>query len=84
MYADGLGVPQNPSKAMELYQRAAEGGEFFAQIELGRAFSRGSAVAVDRVEALRWYSAAASQEAIVEDCEELREAKAYLADSAGD
>ncbi len=50
-----------------------------AQIELGRIFSRGLGVGVDPEAALRWFSAAAAQEGRVEDGEELREAKTYIA-----
>jgi TPR repeat protein len=41
-------------------------------------YSRGLGIPADSSAALRWYSAAASQEGRVADCEELREAKAYV------
>ena len=63
---------------MRLYKAAAERGEFMAQIELGRMFSRGLGVKADPDAALTWFSAATAQEGRVEDGEELREAKAYI------
>jgi TPR repeat protein len=46
--------------------------------ELGRMFSQGIDVPIDREAALRWYSVAASQESIVAERKDLQEAKAYL------
>ena len=73
MYRDGLGIPQDAAEALRLYEVAARAGEFFAQIELGRAFS-----GVDPGEALRWYAAAAAHEDSTSECDELREAKAFV------
>ena len=78
IYAEGLGTAKNISEALRLYEAAANAGEFLAQIELGRMYSRGIGTAVDREKALRWYEAAAAQEEAVSDCEELREAKAFV------
>jgi TPR repeat protein len=77
MYAQGLGTTKNIADAIRLYDTAAKAGEFLAQIELGRIYSRGIGVPADPDAARRWYSAAAAQEASVGDCEELQEAKAY-------
>lgn len=66
--------------AVRLHEAAAEAGEFRAQIELGRIYSRGVGVQADPNEARKWYSAAAAQEANVSECEEFQEAKAYLQD----
>jgi len=79
MHALGLGIPKNLSEAVRLYETAAEAGEFLAQIELGRIYSRGVGVSANPGAARRWYSAAAAQEASVGECEELQEAKAYVA-----
>jgi TPR repeat protein len=79
MYAEGLGLPKDLPQAVHLYEKAAKTGEFLAQIELGRIYSRGLGVAADPEAAIRWYSAAAAQEGRVEKCEELEEAKAYVA-----
>jgi uncharacterized protein len=79
MYMEGLGVSKDFPRALGLYGRAARRGEFFAQIELGRIYSRGiGAVSQDHNAAEKWYSAAAAQEGTITDCEELREAKAFL------
>jgi uncharacterized protein len=77
MHAEGLGIPKDPHEAIRLYESIGE-VEFLAAIELGRIYSRGVGVAVDKVNASRWYSAAVAQEDRVADCDELREAKAYL------
>jgi TPR repeat protein len=79
MYAEGLGIPKNLPEAIRLYEAAAKAGEFFAQVELGRIYSRGVGVRPDPEAALRWYSTAAAQEGSVGDCDELQEAKAYVA-----
>jgi TPR repeat protein len=63
-----------------LYESAANRGEFLAQIELGRMYASGNmGVQADAALALKWYAAAAGQEERVEECDELEEAKAYLA-----
>jgi TPR repeat protein len=77
MYAEGLGISREPREAIRLYESIGE-VEFLAAIELGRIYSRGVGVGVDREKAFRWYSTAAAQEIHVPDCDELREAKAYL------
>jgi TPR repeat protein len=82
MYAGGLGIAKNQDEAISLYQAAANAREFLAQIELGRIFSQGIDVPIDREAALRWYSVAASQESIVAERKELQEAKAYLRSAA--
>ena len=79
MHADGLGVPKDLAEALRLYKSAAEQGEFLAQIELGRIFSRGLSVTVDPHAALRRYSAAVAQQNSVGDGEDIQEAKAYIA-----
>jgi TPR repeat protein len=67
------------AEAVRLYEAAAEAGEFFAQIELGRIYARAVDVPANPSAARKWYSAAVAQADRVFDCEELREAKAYLA-----
>jgi len=78
MFAEGLGVPQDLGEARRLYELAAERGEFLAQIELGRVYSRGVGVSIDHSRATRWYAAALAQEGEIVDCEELSEARVYL------
>jgi TPR repeat protein len=77
MHAQGLGIPRNPHEAIRLYESVGD-FEFLAAIELGRIFSGGVGVALDEANASRWYLAAVAQEDRVADCDELREAKAYL------
>ena len=78
MYANGLGVPKNPHEAIRLYETVGQ-AEFLAAVELGRIYSRGLGVPTDFKKALRWYLAAIAQENSVSDSEELREAKAHVA-----
>jgi TPR repeat protein len=78
MHAEGLGIPHNPTAAIRLYEEAAKAGEFQAQIELGRVYSRGTFVKRDPQAALHWYSIAAAQEGRIGNCDELREAMAYI------
>jgi TPR repeat protein len=82
MHADGLGVPKNVPEAIPLYEGAASAGEFLAQVALGRLYSRGDEIPANPVAALRWYSAAVAQQHRVGDCEELQEAKGYVAKAA--
>jgi len=77
MYEGGLGVDRDMGKAVQLYHSASS-REFLAMIALGRIYSRGTDLPPDPGEASRYYSAAIDWEAIVGDCEELREAKAYV------
>lgn len=77
MYAQGLGTPQDIAKAVQLYERV-ENVEFFAAIALGRTYSNGLGVPVDRDRAFKWYSVAAGFEGRVTDCDELREATIYV------
>jgi TPR repeat protein len=79
MYAEGLGIPKNLPEAIRLYEAAAKAGEFFAQVDLARLYSKGTGVPADKDAARKWYSAAAAQADRVADCEELREAKVYVA-----
>lgn len=79
MHAGGLGVPKDLARGVAALPGIGRAGEFLAQIELGRIFSRGRGVAIDPDAALRWYSAAAAQESCVEDGEDIEEAKAYVA-----
>lgn len=82
MYAQGLGIPKDVPEAVRHYEKAASAGEFpsLAElVELGRIYSRGVDVPADPDAALRWYSEAAACEGNVPDCQELHEAKAYLA-----
>jgi uncharacterized protein len=79
MHAEGLWTAKNLAEAIRLYEAAGNAGDFFAQIELGRIYSRGAGVPPDLEVALKWYSAAAVQESTVGTCEELQEAKAYVA-----
>jgi uncharacterized protein len=77
MHAEGLGTRRNVPEAIRLYKTVAA-VEFLAPVELGRIYSRGLGVPSDAHEALKWYTAAAESKGIG-DCEELREAKEYVA-----
>jgi TPR repeat protein len=78
MCAGGLGTAKNLPEAIRLYEGAAEAGEFLAQVELARIHARGVGVPANPEVARKWYTAAAAQEASVGDCEERREATAYV------
>lgn len=71
-------------EALRLFERASAGGEFFAMMELGRAYANGVGVVADSELARRWFSAAVAEKNELEGCdEELREAKAYLQSAEG-
>ena len=76
MHAEGLGTRRNVHEAIRLYKSVAN-VEFLASAEPGRIYSRGLGVPTDPDEALKWYTAAAEWKGI-DDCEELREAKAFV------
>jgi TPR repeat protein len=78
MYEEGLGVEKDMAEAIRLYKAVAK-VEFFAQIALGRIYSSGKSVAADRAVALRYYSLAAGWGNRVVDCEEMREAREFVA-----
>jgi TPR repeat protein len=81
MLAEGLGVEKNMAEAIPLFKSAARTGEFSAQIELGRIYSRGTDVPVDHAAAFNWYSAALAQSDSIDDCEEMEEARKYIANT---
>jgi TPR repeat protein len=78
MHFEGLGLPKDVTRAIHSYELAACAGEFVAQIELGRIYSRGTDIPTDPSAALKWYSTAAEQEHRLESCEEIAEAKEYI------
>lgn len=57
MYAQGLGIPQDIHKAIELYERVGN-VEFFAALELGRIYAKGLGLPANQRKAFEWYSAA--------------------------
>jgi uncharacterized protein len=75
MYSHGLGVDADLNVASRLAESAAQAGEFLAQVEFARICLRRN----DRDSALQWFQAAAAQAENLEDCEELQEARAYIA-----
>ncbi len=83
MYEKGLGIPRNLPEAIRLLEAVAKpldsSDAFAARIELGRIYSSGSGMSVDTANALRWYRAAIALASDDEDSEDLREAKAYVA-----
>ncbi len=61
MYDRGKGVPQDYQEAVRWYQKAAEQGHAWAQVNLGLMYARGQGLAQDYVQAYRWYTLAAGQ-----------------------
>lgn len=60
-YANGSGVNQNYSMAVEYWRKAAELGHSGAQRRLGFAYAHGQGVVHDNAAALMWYRKAAAQ-----------------------
>lgn len=58
-FAEGRGVPVNPSQAVQWYQRAAAQGLAPAQYRLGSMYEKGHGVTQDRSAARIWYQRAA-------------------------
>jgi hypothetical protein len=60
-YETGLGVPQNYIAAADLYRRAAELGDPFAQSRLGLSYDRGHGVPKDFILSYKWLDLAAAR-----------------------
>ncbi len=61
LYQNGIGVPQDFAKAVELYQKAARQGNAAAQNNLGMMYEQGTGVPEDLVLAYAWLNLAAAQ-----------------------
>ena len=61
MYAKGIGVKPDLTKAAEWYQKAAEQGVVPAQYNLALLYSNGDGVAKDSALALKWFQKAAER-----------------------
>lgn len=59
MYEQGLGVAQNPRRALRNYASAAEQGSIESMTALGRLFSNGVLLGKNYKEAFRWFHQAA-------------------------
>ena len=51
-------MPQDYAKAAEWYTIAADHGDPYAQYKVGRAYTRGTGVPIDRVQAYKWLTIA--------------------------
>ncbi len=60
-YETGMGVPQNYLAAADLYQRAAEQGDSFAQSRLGLSYDKGHGVPSDYILAYKWLNLATAR-----------------------
>jgi uncharacterized protein len=60
-YEAGLGVPQNYVAAADLYQRAAQQGDSFAQCRLGLSYDKGHGVPPDYILAYKWLDLATAR-----------------------
>jgi hypothetical protein len=58
MYEFGQKLPQDYAKSAAWYRIAADQGDGYAQYMLGRAYTRGVGVPIDRVQAYKWLSLA--------------------------
>jgi uncharacterized protein len=81
MYANGLGVDRDVTKAIQLYEQVGA-VEFFAALELARIYANGVDHPRDSVKAVKWYSVVVSfgDEKFDHDSlgEEINEARAYI------
>jgi TPR repeat protein len=55
MYEEGLGVTQDITRAVELYEQAAQIDHLYALLNLARIYRNGKGVAVDLSRAEQWY-----------------------------
>jgi len=61
MYELGKGVPQDPSRSVVYYRKAAEMGDVYAQFNLAVSYDTGFGVPMNFHEAVKWYRRAAEQ-----------------------
>ena len=60
-YENGFGVPQNYIAAADLYLRAAEQGDPFAQAQLGLSYDKGHGVPIDLILSYKWLDLATAR-----------------------
>ena len=60
-YENGFGVPQNYIAAADLYLRAAEQGDAFAQARLGLSYDKGHGIPKDVILAYKWLDLATAR-----------------------
>jgi TPR repeat protein len=60
-YENGFGVPQNYVAAADLYLRAAEQGDAFAQARLGLSYDKGHGVPKDPILSYKWLGLATAR-----------------------
>ena len=60
-YSHGVGVAEDPKKAVRWYTKAAERGCVFAQLDLGQCYKAGKGVSKDPAKAVEWVRKAAEQ-----------------------
>jgi TPR repeat protein len=60
-YSNGIGIPQNPHKAVELYALVAQEGYAWAQCKLAECYQTGTGVDMDPAQAKTLYLQAADQ-----------------------
>jgi len=61
MYAEGEGVAQDDTEALEWFRKAAEQGDAGAQFNLGMMYAEGEGIEQDNAEAVKWLRKAAEQ-----------------------
>jgi uncharacterized protein len=60
-YENGFGVPQDYAAAADLYLRAAEQGDAFAQCRLGLSYDKGHGVPRDLILSYKWLNLATAR-----------------------
>jgi TPR repeat protein len=78
MHENGLGCPKDVSRAIELYERAARGGEYDPCLWLARIHAAGTNGVANPVEAATWYRRVQAFKGKVDDDEGLAEAELFL------
>ena len=61
LYETGTGVPKDPIKAAEWFQKAAEQGDVKAQFKLANMYEKGEGIPKDSAKAEEWYRKAAEE-----------------------
>jgi TPR repeat protein len=78
MYEHGLGCSRDVQRAIDLYNRSAQGGEYFPCLWLARIYARGTTGGPEIDKAKEWYRRSLDFRGKVDDDEGIAEADEFL------
>jgi TPR repeat protein len=78
MYEHGLGCSRDVQRAIELYEKAVQGGEYFPCLWLARIYARGTGGEAEAEKARGWYGRVLAFNGRIDDEEGIAEAESFL------